>query len=120
MHGELLCCGGTLRQAVLQKTDNQHTHLEGNEGEEHKTKYAEVYPPALCKTWPNAFLFARMSLRGFQALTLGSQVPKTPRPLAPKPGPNAPSPKLPSQEPMGLDATCPTSFLKGQMRPDPH
>ena len=26
------------------KADKKHTHLEGNEGGEHKTKYAEIYP----------------------------------------------------------------------------
>ena len=31
------------------KPDHQHTHLEGNEGGEHRTKYAEVDPLELCQ-----------------------------------------------------------------------
>ena len=31
------------------KANHQHTHLEGNEGGEHRTKYAEIYPFELCQ-----------------------------------------------------------------------
>ena len=31
------------------KRDHQHTHLEGVEGGERRTKHAEVYPPELCQ-----------------------------------------------------------------------